>query len=177
MSSELVPVQVECPCPGKPHDADTVFLRPTLGLQAGVAVQSLLINAHNAEDRLTEAELTGVLAEGYLLHGVASWTFVDDKGHTIPVTRDTIRTQLLDRFDLGEPVANKADDLYAQALFLPLVKRASASSPVSPTAKSTSARNGSTRKHQKRSKRSSTSTSTTAATAEISVSPDGGSNS
>jgi hypothetical protein len=169
-----VPVSVACPCPGTPHpDGDTVYLHPKLGLAAGIAVQKLIIEANQSEERLNAAELTGVLAEGYLLYGVTSWTLLDEQGKPLPVNRDTIRAALLEDFTVGAPIADVADDLYMGPVLLPLVKRASNSSPSSPTNGSTSARKASTRKRQKPSKQSSTTTSQTGVTATTSQSPGG----
>jgi hypothetical protein len=173
-----VAVPVACPCEGTPHqDGDTVYLHPKLGLAAGIAVQKLIIEANQTEERLSAAELTGVLAEGYLLHGVAAWTLVDDQGKSLPVDKDTIRKKLLDDFTVGAPVADAADDLYMEAVLLPLVKKVSDSSRSSRTNGSTSAPKAATRKRQKPSKQSSTTTSQTGVIVEISPSRGGASKS
>jgi hypothetical protein len=176
--SEPVPVQIPCPCPGTPHgDGDTVYLRAKLDLHAGIAVQHLIINANQATERLGAAELTGVLAEGYLLYGVESWTLVDEDGRTVPVTQATIRSRLLSDFAVAAPVAEMADDLYMAPVLLPLVKRASASLPTTPTNGSTSAPPAGTPKPRKPSKRSSTITSLTDDTVPTSASHAGASSS
>lgn len=158
--SEPVPVPIPCPCPGTPHeDGDTVYLRAKLGLQAGVAIQRLIVEAN--QERNDAAELTGVLAEAYLLHGVESWTLLGADGRTVPVTSDTIRSHLLSDFSVSAPVADAADDLYMGPVLLPLVKRAQASLRSSLTSGSTSAPQAGTPKRPRRSKRSSTTTSPT----------------
>ena len=167
------PVVVACPCPGTPHESDTVDLREKLGLSAGIAVQRLVIEANQAGTGLGAAELTGLLSEGYLLYGVESWSFVGDQGHPVPVTKDTIRSVLLSDFTLAAPVAEAADDLYMAAVILPLVKRAGSSSPTTPTNGSTSPRPRGTSKRGKQPKPSSTSTTLTDVTEGTLPSPAG----
>ena len=169
---ELVNVDVACPCPGAPHETDTVRLRPKLGLRAGVSLQGQIVAARNAREagiEVNETEVYAALTEGYLLHGVAEWTFTDAEGAPIPVTPDTIRSVLLDDFALASPVADRADALYAQAVILPLVDLGSTSLPRSRTNGSTSVPTTPTRKRQKRSRPSSTSTSLTGVTATTSA--------
>jgi hypothetical protein len=158
-----VEVRVPCPCPGAPHaDGDIVRLRPRLGLQAGVAIQRLVVDA-NQRRGMDQAEIVGVLAEAYLIHGVESWTFTDADGRGVIVTPESIRAILLVDFALAAPIADEADDIYQAAVLLPLVERAKKSSPTSPTGRSTSRRSGGTRTRRtpKRSSRSSTSTTRT----------------
>jgi hypothetical protein len=155
-------VPIPCPCPGSPHEADTIGLREKLGLAAGIAIQRLVIDAN--QDRPDTAELAGRLAEGYLLHGVESWSLVDESGQPVPVTEVTIRHRLLDDFSIAAPVADAADGLYMAAVILPLVNRAQTSSPSTPTNGSTSRPRSGTSKRPKPSKRSSTTTTLTAST-------------
>jgi hypothetical protein len=161
MSDELIPVEVECRC-AEQHEHDTVNLRPRLGLAAGIAIQRLVVEANQAERPATAAELTGTLAEAYLLHGVASWTIAK------PVTPDNIRAELLEDFARGAVVADRADDLYMAAVLAPLLKKASISSPSTSSNGSTSAPGNGHRPTRKRSKPSSTSTTPMAATATTS---------
>lgn len=164
---ESVPVTTACPCPGTPHaNGDTVYLRARLGLAAGIAVQRLIIESN--QPRPDVAEITGLLAEAYLLHGVESWTFTDEQGEAVAVNPVTIRSILLADFSLASPVADAADDLYMAPVILPLVNRAQTSSPSTPTNGSTSRRRSGTSKRPKPSKPSSTTTTPTASTVETS---------
>jgi hypothetical protein len=161
MNSDLIPVCVgACLCPGTPHaDGDFVYLRPKLGLAAGIAIQKLVIDANNADTPMSTADMTGVLAEGYLLHGVVDWTL--SNGSAIPVNEATIREHLLSDFERAAPVADKADDLYMGPVLAPLLKRARASmgsSSATSSNGSTSAAPAGTSKRPKRLRRSSTST-------------------
>lgn len=161
-----VDVPIPCPCPGSPHDHDTVSLREKLGLAAGIAIQRMVIDANQSSpDR---AELTGKLAEGYLLHGVESWTLVSEDGNVLPVNETTIRHRLLDDFAIAAPIADAADDLYMATVILPLVNRAQNSLPSTPTNGSTSRPRPGTSKRPKQSPRSSTTTSPMADTVKTS---------
>ena len=149
-----IPVSgVVCPCEGTPHpEGDTVELRETLGLAAGVALQRLLIGSDSPQ-----AEIVGALMEGYLRFGVVAWTFVDDIGKPVPVTPETIQSMLLDNFTRAYPVAEAADSLYEGPVFGPLATAAANSSRTTTTAASTSRRGSGSRRNGKPSKPSLTS--------------------
>lgn len=172
--TDLIPVRIgECLCPGSPHaDGDFVYLRPKLGLSAGIALQRLIVEA-NQQQGVDAAEMTGKLAEAYLLHGVAEWTLLDANGKLIPVTNETVAYQILSDFSRSEAAADKADDLYMGPVLAPLVNRALASSQTTPTKGSTSPIPAGGSKRPKRSKRSSIASSPTAFTEEITSVPDG----
>jgi hypothetical protein len=156
-----------CQCPGAPHpDGDVVSLRPVLGLASGIAIQRLIVEAN--QDRADAAEIAGRLAEAYLLHGVAEWNLVDERG-AIAVTPEAIRRELLDDFSRGAPVAEAADELYMATVLGPLVNRALQSSPTTSTNGSTSVTLAGRSKPRRRSKPSSTTTIPMDATAETSA--------
>lgn len=158
MSGESVPVLVgECLCPGAPHeDGDSVYLRAKLGLSAGILLQRVVIEGN--QNKLPAAQIAAELSEAYLQVGVASWNLLDDEG-PVPVTPDTIRSYLLEDFARATPVANRADELYAGPVILPLFPKAAVSSNTSTTNGSTSPIHLGQSKRPKRSKPSSTSTS------------------
>lgn len=165
-------VQIPCPCPGTPHEGDTVTLADKLGLRAGVAVQNLIVKSVEAEgDRLETADIIGILCEGYLLFGITGWTCVDAKGKRIDPSRELIRSYLLEDFTFSEPIAEAANDLYPAIAIRPLVARASMSSPDMPTEPSTSA--PPTPLRRKPSKPSSTTTFPTDDTGTTSSAPNG----
>jgi hypothetical protein len=166
--SQPVPVGVgACRCPGAPHpDGDVVSLRLVLGLASGIAIQRLIVEAN--QDRADAAEIAGRLAEAYLLHGVAEWNLVDERG-AIAVTPEAIRRELLDDFSRGAPVAEAADELYMATVLGPLVNRALQSSPTTSTNGSTSVTLAGRSKPRRRSKPSSTTTIPMDATAETSA--------
>ncbi len=168
MSESDIPVLVgSCLCEGAPHEGgDFVYLRAKLGLAAGTTLQRLIVEAN--QNRSDNADLTGKLAESYLLLGVSGWNLVDDKGHPIAVNPETIKTNLLDDFARAAPVADAADGLYMGPVLAPLVQKALASSSTSTTNGSTSPKPSGQPKRPKRSKPSSTSTTQTGVTATIS---------
>lgn len=156
----LVPVAVACPCPGAPHDGDTVYLRPEPGLIGGVLIQRKFVEL--SVGGLEKDEVFASLIETFVRHGVDSATFTDESGE--PLDRDQAIAVILSKFSLGSVVADKADDLYSNELLRPLVERASKSLPTSRTNGSTSRSRRSSTKRPKPLKSSSTPTSPTADT-------------
>ncbi len=150
VSDERVPVELaECRCPDTPHDHDTVWLRAELGPDGGYAVLRA-IRAHGGSDELTEA-----LGRAYAEHGIIDWTFLDDDGEPVPVTKQNIR-QL--SWAAVYPVAERGDTLYAEELLAPLRDRLPKSSPSGRTGRSTSPKKSSTSTRPKRSRPSTTAT-------------------
>jgi hypothetical protein len=149
--TDLVPVRV--PCDTHP-DGDSVCLRPKLGLAAGIEAQQTI---QAIAKGTSAAEVTGLLLETYLKHGVAEWT-LHDGDKPIPLTPESLRERLLDDFVLAQPIADKADELYYAAVVAPLVAAASKSSQATHRAPTTSAPKDSSASRRKPSKPSSTST-------------------
>ena len=175
-------VTIPCPCPAKPdgaarHESDTVTLRDKLDFKQATAVRNGVAYAKLDDPGISSAEIMAVLTEGYILHGIESWSLVDDKGKALPASKPEIRERLLADPFSAEAIGDAADGLYGPAVLLPLVQRALASSQPSPTAGSTSARNSGRPKPPKPSKPSSISTTGTAGTATITSLRGGGSNS
>lgn len=154
---ELVPVPLGyCPCHGQPHaDGDVVHLYPELSMAGGMAAQGAITEAWEGPS-LDQVRLQELLAVVWIRHGVASWTFLDDMGEPIPVTPDNIAAALPYQKG-GRLVADKADDLYAEAVTAPLVERLNALSKRGSTrSPSPTSPNRATRRSQP--KRSSTAT-------------------
>ena len=152
--TDLVAVRVPCST-GEHPDGDSVSLRPKLGLAGGIEAQQTIQAIANGT---SASEVTGLLMEVYLKHGVADWTLHAD------FTPDNLRSLLLDDFALAQPVADKADELYYSSVVGPLVAAASRSSQATPAAPSTSAPTSLPASPRKPSKSSSTSTTPTDAT-------------
>jgi hypothetical protein len=153
-----------CRCAGEPHpDGDTVELRPKLGLAEGVRLQAAVVDAK--QRGLDAPAVTGLLAESYLLVGVTGWNLVDEQGKALPVTPETIQSELLSDFTRAAPVSDAADALYREVAIGFLVKQAASLSRSTTTNGSTSPTGGGLPRAQKRSKRSSTTTTPTADTA------------
>ena len=131
VSDEPVAVELgECRCPGTPHSTDTVWLRSTPSMASGVIATQIMYEAN--PDTMPEK-----LGRAYLEYNVTGWSFLDEKGEPVPVSRDLIRHL---SWDALFPLAEKAAELYSEALTRPLVARASKSSPNGHTARSTSAK-------------------------------------
>jgi hypothetical protein len=169
-------VQIKCVCPGSPHEQDRVTLRDKLDFHTATTIRKALAMVDNDDPRTRTAEVLATLSEFYVLMGVQSWTLVDDKGRPLTVSQSAIRASLLESTDI-DLVIEAADELYNEAILLPLLARASTSSPPTPTDESTSAPTDSEPKLPKPSKRSSTSTTQTVGTETTSLSLVGVSNS
>lgn len=166
-------VSIACVCPGAPHERDTITLRDRLDFRSAIALRNVAVNARVNDPGISTEEIMAILTEGYLLHGVESWTIVDDRGKAIPVSRATIQDRLLAHVMEASEVGNAADTLYAMATIIPLVIAASDYSPPTPIDESTSATSAGPSTSRKRSRRSSTSTIPTAGIAKTSGLLDG----
>ena len=150
---ELVFVRVrDCACPDSPHDADGVYLKPTLSLAGGLAGEQAIAQALTetaaagelsgltddaSQERDTEKvskRLTPLLLEVFVRHG---YDHADGEGLSLE--------DILADYTLSQPVAEKGDELYGEAVMSPLAARLQV--PVSP-------------RPNRRSRRGSTSSST-----------------
>jgi hypothetical protein len=103
-----------CRCAGEPHpDGDTVELRPKLGLAEGVRLQAAVVDAK--QRGLDAPAVTGLLAESYLLVGVTGWNLVDEQGKALPVTPETIQSELLSDFTRAAPVSGGRHRFFSEA--------------------------------------------------------------
>ena len=138
----------DCSCPGTPHeDGDTVTIlaRPSLAL--GLAAQADIIAA--AGDGSTLAQRWMVT---YIRLGAVGWNLTDGEGLPVPFDVQV----LLDDYAFAVDVADKADDLYSQAILRPLTARLNGISQTGRTTASTSPRVQSIRKRRERSSPAST---------------------
>jgi len=122
----------DCACPGTPHeDGDTVDIlaRPSLAL--GLAAQADIIAA--AGDGTTLAQRWMLT---YIRLGAVGWNLVDADGLAVPFDVQG----LLDDYTFAVDVADKADDLYSEAILRPLTARLNGISPTGRTTASTSRR-------------------------------------
>lgn len=177
-------ITIDCPCPLKGEevrhpDGDTVTLRDRLNFQEVTTIQKAMGLVDEDDRQLEIAKQLAVCTELYMLMGISSWTFVDDKGKPLPVSHANIR-DLFERADVLD-ISREAERLYNPRVLLPLVRAASASSPPTPTPSPEAGPSISAMSTPPRplrpSKRSSTTTSRTAATETTTSSPDGGSSS
>lgn len=155
-------------------DGDTVTLRATLGFTDALSIRNTMAMAVG-EPGVTDADILALLTERYLYLGIESWTFVDERGRPVPVTRANIAGILFANPFVAMTVGDEADELYTSAVVLPLLGRRPTSSPRSPTDASTSAPKPSSTPRPKRASPSSTTRSRTDGIATTSESPVGGS--
>lgn len=154
-----------------------VTLRPTLGFREAASIRNEIILLRQADPDASVGDILAVLTEGYILHGIEAWSLTDDDGKPLPVTKGNIRARLLSDLTAASILGDHADELYAEAVMLPLLAVASNSSPDTPTEASTSAPTDSSSTRRKPSRPSSISTIPTADTEGTSESPDGDSSS
>lgn len=172
---------MRCPCPlndtGTPHpDGDTVTLRDRLDHRDVRTIRQAMSLINGDDEAVLTAQRLATCVEFYMLLGVASWTFVDEKGKPVPVSHKAIRERLFEAEDV-ESVSVIAEGRYNPVVLLPLVLGASRSSPPTPTDESTSAPTESPMNHPKPSKPSSTTTTRTDGTVTTMPLPAGGSSS
>lgn len=117
MVDSLRPVPVgACRCPGTPHaDGDVVYLAPKLSLSGGLAASAAI----SISDGPTAVYQNIALA--LIDHGVADWTFQDDKGNKLPISPATIRGSL-PWTEGGSEVANAAIEQYGESVMAPFRK-------------------------------------------------------
>lgn len=147
-------------------DGDTINLRARLDFVQAIAIRNA-IRLKSAGEALRVADVLAILTEGYIIHGIESWTLEDDDG-PIAVSREAIAERILTQFDVAAEIGDEADELYSEQVLLPLVARVSTSSRPTPMPDSTSAKTSSGPKRRKPSSRSSISTTPTAGTAPTS---------
>lgn len=139
-------LSVECPCPGTPHEADTVQFRAVLPLAGGIAAISAMRRAivGGKVDNLALAEEVFPI---YLAHAVESWTFVDAEGQPLALTAGDANLPFGTKYE----IADAADDLFGEEVTRPLLGMIQRSSQGGPTGPSTSRNRGSGRSRRSRS--------------------------
>lgn len=118
-------------------DGHSVFLAPTLGLDGGIRAEQALFASKGDLD-----ELMRLWLPIFVRYGAKSWDLCDEDGEPLPFDIDV----LLEDFTLARPVADKAADLYREAILNPFRARQQTRSPTSPTTATTSPRSTRTRK-------------------------------
>jgi hypothetical protein len=169
-------VHIDCICPGtevRHPDGDTIVLKDKLDFVTATSIRKSLSFLESDDESARAAEVLATLVESYVLFGIATWTLIDEKGRAIPVKHSAIREHVLSKIEAASVIGDVADDLYKATVLLPLVLKASRSSPPSQINGSTSPPTALRTKRPKPSKPSSTSTSPTDATEMTSSSLDG----
>jgi hypothetical protein len=160
-------VKVPCTCPpkanGEPrHDQDTITFRDRLDFRGGMVIRKAITMLKVEDPDSGAAEVLAAMSEHYMLEGIAGWTLIDEKGKAVECDKPAIRRFIAEHPDIVmDDLVDEADNLYAEQVLLPLVRRAQTSSQPLPTEPSTSAETGSEETPRKPSRRSSTSTTRT----------------
>lgn len=148
----------ECP-DGSHPEGDGVDLLPTLSLRGGIVAQQDFTACRkegppdpetgNGTWMIDGAELTPRWMDTFVRYGAVSWNLHDPDGPVWPFDVE----RLLSNFDLAWPVADKADDLYREAVLRPLGLARPSTSPSGPMGDSTSPRPTPIRQRRKSSSR------------------------
>lgn len=135
----MIPVRIrDCTCPGTPHgEGDIVFLAPTLSLEGGLAAESELAEVITAGGEVNE--ISTAVAKRWLLsfvrYGAKSWNLTN--GHANEPKPFDVQA-ILDDYGIARVVAEKANELYADAVLAPLRAQLPSPLPPGPTAEETS---------------------------------------
>jgi hypothetical protein len=151
--TEFVRVR-ECP-DGSHPEGDGVWIASRLSLECGMAARADILRAQkdagpDASDEDVWSALFGRWMQTYARLAPVSWNLHDEEPWPFEPSR------LLEDFELGFPVADRADDLYREAVMRPLGEAPSTTSRHGTNGSTTSARTKSTGKSRGRSSRPST---------------------
>src|SRR6188768_1748310 len=139
--TEFVRVR-ECPDDSHP-EGDGVWIATRMSLECGIEARRAIVAASKesgGDEDLMDGALIRRWFKVYALHAPVSWNLHDEK----PWPFDPQR--LVDDFDLGYPVADRADDLYRESVMRPLLQASQQTSRSGATGGSTSPRTTSTGK-------------------------------
>lgn len=128
----------DCACPGAPHrepraypgidepvDGDLVFLSDKASLPLGLAIRAdrNRVMGRYAEGEIDKTEISGELSSSwmvdYVKFGTTGWNLLDEIGDPVPFDRRV----LVDDFELGNPVAERLDDLFGAIVIGPLLPK------------------------------------------------------
>jgi hypothetical protein len=163
-------IPIACICPPDAngqtrHPAgDVVTLKWPLGFREVMVIRKSIGWAQVATPDASPPAVLALLVEAYVTHCIESWTVLDGQGKPVPVTEQSIRDFLLPTLS-AFTVGDAADDLYTEAVIVPLLVRPSKSSQRGPISASTYPLTGSQSKRRKPSKPSSTTSTQTDGTA------------
>lgn len=133
-------------CPTHLHngEGDWVALAPTLSLDGGLAAEQDLqvVAAEYPDPTERAAALQRRWVITFLRYGAKDWNFHDENDEPIPFDVQA----LLDDYSLGRVVAEKAADLYSDAVLRPFQARLATRSPTGLTTATTSKARSRTRK-------------------------------
>lgn len=120
--AERITVPVKPPAP---YEGSEVYLLPSLSLEGGAAAELDLMQSQEITDR--ERATRWLLARWtatYVRYGAVGWdwTRLNEDGRPEPVPFDV--EELLSDYRVSKEVANKANELYSEAVMGPLLEAA-----------------------------------------------------
>lgn len=143
--AEPIRVKVrDCPTGLHNGEGDWVLLAPTLSLDGGLAAEQDLRDVNSDTDDARERSnlIQRKWAITFVRHGARGWNFHDEEGNDLPFEVEEL---LLD-YGIARAVADKAADLYTDAVLRPFLTLLAARSPTGRTKATTSRARGRTRK-------------------------------
>ena len=142
--AEPIKVRVrDCPTGMHNGEGDWVLLAPTLSLEGGLAAeQDLREVAGIASESARGEALQRRWLITFVRYGAKGWNLHDDEDQDLDFDAEAV----LEDYGIAQPVANKAADLYTDAVLRPFLNRLAARSPTGRTSSTTSARPRRTRK-------------------------------
>ena len=146
---ELEKVRVrDCPTGLHNGEGDWVALAPRLSLEGGLAAEQDLRDVATIQgDQARSDAIQRRWVVTFVTHGAKAWNFHDENNEDLPFNIQ----DLLDDYSLGRPVADKAADLYSDAVLRPFLERLATRSPTGRTGATTSKARRRTRKQSERS--------------------------
>ena len=134
MELERVKVR-ECPTGLHNGEGDWVALAPRLSLEGGLAAEQDLREVADIPDPNARGDaIQRRWVVTFVKHGAKAWNFHDEEGNERPFDVN----ELLEDYSLGRPVADKAADLYSDAVLRPFLDRLGTRSPTGRTGATTS---------------------------------------
>ncbi len=114
-------LNLACPCPGTPHEYDSVSFRPHSSIRMGMAA-STVMRQNAGDEPAMQAELGMIL----LRYGIEGWTFTDKDRQPVEIG-EPIEPLLLERwlpyYGGGFDALEVANRLYGEEIFRPLVRK------------------------------------------------------
>lgn len=123
-----------CPNPDRHPEGETVYFKDEIGFRELAAVDRAVALARQFEAVEDDAEIWARVSEFYLLHFIERWTVTNKAGEVIPSNVANVREFLIKRHPLEAlNLADRADELFSESVFVPLVLRARQLPPPGPT--------------------------------------------
>ena len=133
----------ECPTGLHNGEGDWVALAPTLSLEGGLAAEQDL---RDVNLQYPEGERENAIQRRWIVtftkYGAKAWNFHDEDDAPLPFSTQAI----LDDYSIARAIADKAADLYTDAVLRPFLERLATRSPTGRTTATTSKAQRRTRK-------------------------------